>query len=253
MYSKWTGLAVLLLLVLVLAVPIVVSGGENGFWMWFTPSVTPEGHAIGELFNWVLWLCAVLFVVVHGFMLYFVLAYPSGSRESTPHTHGHLGIEVTWTLVPTLLMIILGIYTYNVYAGVIESHEDPFRVNVTAEQFRWKVKYPGNDITLSNRMVLPTNRNLQIEIESKDVLHSFFVPAFRMKQDAVPGMKTIMNISRITKTGEYDIRCAELCGVGHYRMTADLQVITSEAFEEWIGRSDQDARSNYLRKVLNSE
>lgn len=253
MQSKWTGLSVLLLLIFVLAIPVVTSGGEAGFWMWFTPSVTPEGHAIGTLFYWVLLLCAVLFIGIHAIMIYFAVAYQSGNRDSTPNTHGHLGIEVTWTIIPTLIMIFLGIYTYNVYANIVEVPEDPLEVEVTAQQFAWQVNYPDNDLQMSNQMVLPADRSVQFQLSSKDVLHSFYVPSFRMKQDAVPGMTTIMNVSEIEETGRYDIKCAELCGVGHYRMNAKIDVIEPDQFETWLNMSDKEKRSNYLKKVLPNE
>lgn len=253
MQSKWSGFAVLMLLVFVVAIPIVASGGESGFWMWFTPSITPEGDSIGTLFNWVLWLCGVLFVGIHAIMIYFAIAYQKGQRETTPGTHGHLGIEVTWTIIPTIIMVFLGIYTFDVYANVIEESEDPTVVEVTAQQFAWEFHYPDKNITMSNQLVLPSNQSLQFQIESMDVLHSFYVPSFRMKQDAVPGMQTILNISKITETGQYDIKCAELCGVGHYRMNADLYVLSPNKFSEWSSMSNKDKRSNYLKKVLPNE
>jgi cytochrome c oxidase subunit 2 len=198
-------------------------------------------------------LCTVLFVGIHAIMIYFAVAYQAGNRDSTPNTHGHLGIEVTWTIIPTLIMIFLGIYTYNVYASIVEPPEDPLTVNVTGQQFAWEVEYPDNELQMTNQMVLPTQRSIQFQIGSKDVLHSFYVPAFRMKQDAMPGMTTTMNVSNIEETGRYDIKCAELCGVGHYRMSAQLAVIEPDQFETWLSMSDKEKRSNYLKKVLPNE
>lgn len=258
MQSKWTGLSVLLLFVFVVTVPVVASAQGANLWMWFTPSITPAGDAIGTLFNWVLLLCTVLFVGVHAVMIYFAIAYREGNREETPDTHGHLGIEITWTIIPTLLMIFFGIYTFNVYASIVEPVEDPLTVNVTAQQFAWNASYPstgeGDDaISMNNQMVLPADRSIQIRLSSEDVLHSFFVPHLRMKQDAVPGMTTVINIEKIRKPGTYDIKCAELCGVGHYRMNANLTVVTSEQFDTWKNKESDDARKQYLKKVMSDE
>lgn len=258
MQSKWTGLSVLLLLVFIVTVPIVASAQGANLWMWFTPSITPSGDAIGTLFNWVLLLCSVLFVGIHAIMIYFAVAYREGNREETPDTHGHLGIEITWTIIPTLLMVFFGIYSYNVYASIVEPSEDPLVVNVTAQQFAWNTSYPSTGegeeaIAMNNQMVLPSNRSIRLQLNSKDVLHSFYVPHFRMKQDAVPGMTTVMNIKKITKTGKYDIKCAELCGVGHYRMNASLTVVTPEQFETWKNQESKDARQKYLKKVMSDE
>lgn len=258
MQSKWTGLSVILLLVFIVAVPIIASMQGANLWMWFTPAITPAGEAIGTLFNWVLLLCSVLFVGIHAIMIYFAIAYRQGNRDETPDTHGHLGIEITWTIIPTLLMVFFGIYSYNVYANIVEPTKDPMKINVTAQQFAWNVTYPSTGegeeaISMNNQMVLPSNRSLQFRISSKDVLHSFYVPHLRMKQDAVPGMTTVMNVKRINKTGKYRIKCAELCGVGHYRMNASVTVITPEQFETWKGKESSQARQQYLKKVMSDE
>lgn len=253
MYSKWTGLSILLLLGFVIAVPILASSGDPGFWMWFTPSVTPEGEAIGAIFYWILWLCAVLFVGIHAIMIYFAIVYREGEREETADTHGHLGIEVTWTIIPTILMVVFGLYTYDVYGQIVEPPEDALTVNVTAQQFAWQVEYPDQGIKMSNQMVLPSQRSIRFEINSMDVLHSFYVPSFRMKQDAVPGMTTVMSLKKIKENGQYDIKCAELCGVGHYRMNADLTVISPDQFDRWASLSSKDERANFIKKVLNDE
>lgn len=255
MQTKWTALAVVLLFLFVGMVPLMASGGNgSGFWMWFTESVTQEGDQIGTLFNWVLLLCGVLFVGIHAVMIYFVVAYREGAREETSDVHGHLGIELTWTVIPTVIMVLLGIYSFNVYSQVIASpEEEPLRVEVTALQFAWQVNYPNSDIQMSNRIVLPADRAVSFHLESEDVLHSFFVPSFRVKQDIVPGMTTHMNVSGIRETGHYDIRCAELCGVGHYRMTGDLTVLTSRQFQEWKSLPSAGERRDYVKKVTQNE
>lgn len=259
MQSKWTGLSVLLLLVFVVAVPVIASSQGANLWMWFTPAITPAGEAIGTLFNWVLLLCAVLFIGIHAIMIYFAIAYREGNRDETPDTHGHLGIEITWTIIPTLLMVFFGIYSYNVYANIVNPPKNPIKIDVSAQQFAWTVSYPesaenkDDAITMNNQMVLPSDRSLQLRLTSKDVLHSFFVPHLRVKQDAVPGMTTVINVKKIQETGKYDIRCAELCGVGHYRMNASLTVVSPEEFKTWQNKESQQARQQYLKKVMSDE
>lgn len=254
MQTKWTALSVTLLFVFVGIVPLVASGGQGpSFWMWFNEAITPEGDQIGTLFNWVLLLCGVLFVGIHAAMLYFVVAYRKGVREETSDVHGHLGIELTWTIIPTIIMVLLGIYSFNVYSQVIQPDEDPLQVDVTALQFAWRVHYPDSDIQMSNRMVLPTERAVRLSLESEDVLHSFFVPQFRVKQDVVPGMTTRLNVSRIRRTGQYSIKCAELCGVGHYRMLADLTVVTPKQFKQWKSLPSAQQRRDFIQKVTQNE
>jgi len=253
--TKWTALAVLLLFLFVGLVPLMAGGGDGpSFWMWFSEAVTPEGEQIGTLFNWVLALCGVLFVGIHAVMIYFAVAYREGVLEETSSAHGNLSIELTWTIIPTIIMIALGIYTFNVYSQVIAPPPgEPLQVRVSALQFAWEVSYPESDIEMTNQMVLPADRPVQFTLESQDVLHSFFVPEFRMKQDAVPGMTTRMNLGKIQRTGRFTIRCAELCGVGHYRMMADLTVVEPEQFQRWKALPTAGERRDYIQKVTQHE
>lgn len=307
MQTKWTTLSVLTMLVFVALVPVVASLGTGpGFWMWLPEAVTPAGHDIGTLFNWVLFLTVILFVDIHVIMVYFVLRYPEPSEEErellslaggnmawsvvpsvlltvvgyylfapvqpgigtgvvallflvahtiglglilregdhepsrTAKTHGHLGIEITWTIIPTIIMVVLGIYTFNVYSRVTTAPSDPLDVEVVGRQFQWTFDYKpieleGQDLT--NRLILPADRPIQLHMNSPDVLHSFFVPSFRTKQDLVPGRETKLNIRRISRTGHYEIKCAELCGVGHYRMLGDLLVVKPALFDRLMALS----------------
>ncbi len=302
MQTKWTALSVLTMLVFVALVPVVASLGPGpGFWMWMPEAITPAGKSIGTLFDWVLFLTAILFIDIHVIMVYFVLRYPEPSEEGqrellslaggnmawsvlpsvvltavgyylfgqgqagagvwgmallflivhtlvmalilregdhepdrTAETHGHLGVEITWTIVPTIIMVVLGIYTFNVYSSVTTAPENPLDVDVVGKQFQWTFDYAPVDVEgrdLTNRLILPAERPIQLHMKSPDVLHSFFVPSFRIKQDLVPGLETKLNIRRINRTGHYDIKCAELCGVGHYRMLGDVLVVEPGLFD----------------------
>jgi len=118
---------------------------------------------------------------------------------------------------------------------------------VTAEQFAWNIRYPGgdgrfetaDDITTINQLHLPVQRTVLIHLKSKDVIHGFFVPQFRLKQDAVPGITGRLWVSATT-TGNFEIACAELCGLGHYRMRGFLTIESPEAFQTWLAQAQRE-------------
>lgn len=192
-------------------------------------------------------------LLLHFIIMYLVLHESDWHGQETSERHGHLGIEITWTIIPSIIMIFLGIHTFNVYSKVIKPVDNAQKVSVVGKQFAWEVEYPNTDLQFSNRLVLPSNTPITLNLSSTDVLHSFYVPEFRQKQDVVPGQETTMHIEKIRETGKYSIKCAELCGVGHYRMIADLYVITPEQFDKFISFETRDKSIEYLKKVTPSE
>jgi cytochrome c oxidase subunit 2 len=199
------------------------------------------------------WLYGALFFVGHTLVMYYLLHEDDFSGEETSDVHGHLGVEITWTIIPTIIMIVLGIYSFEVYSKITTPVEDPVHVQVTGLQFAWQVDYPDRDVSLNNRLVLPSDRAIQLHMSSNDVLHSFYVPSLRMKQDLVPGQETHMFIESINRSGTYDIRCAELCGVGHYRMDGTLYVLSPDDYDEFLSFESRGDRIQFLEKVSGNE
>lgn len=209
------------------------------------PNFSTQGVQIDNLFWLVFWLTAIAFVLVEFGVLWFLWRYRARDGHRAKYTHGHLGAEIVWTAVPALTMIFLGIYSGRIWAGIRSPDSFPqnaLTIGVTAKQFEWNVTYPGadrvlgndDDFTIRNRFEFPVNEPVVVRLQSEDVIHSFFVPELRVKQDAVPGM-TIPIWFEATDTGEFQIACAELCGLGHYRMRARVVVHEAEAFEQWYG------------------
>lgn len=202
--------------------------------------------------NFLWW--GVAFFIVHTALIYLLIREDEFFGDRTSDVHGHLGVEITWTIIPTLIMIMLGIYSFEIYSSITTPLEDPVHVQVTGRQFAWQTQYDdGQEITLNNRVVVPANRPIQFHLNSPDVLHSFFVPAFRMKQDLVPGQETHMFVKKINQTGQFKITCAELCGVGHYQMRATLFVLPPEQFDQFISYESRGERVDYLEKVTANE
>jgi cytochrome c oxidase subunit 2 len=208
----------------------------------------PEGvstyaHKIDSIFYLILWITGVIFIAVEALLLFFLLRYrhKEGESRRAIYTHGNNRLEVIWTIVPAVICVVLALLSRSVWAE-IKQHmpTDALNLEIQGEQFAWNIRYPGpdnklhtdDDLLTLNQLHFPVGRPVVVTLTSKDVIHSFFLPEFRVKQDAVPGMSTRIWFEA-TRTGNWEIACAELCGLGHYRMKGFVTVETPEAFEAW--------------------
>ncbi len=215
------------------------------FFDWFPENFSTYGTAIDELFYWILGITGVVFVATEFLLFWFLFRYRARPGGRARYTHGSLVAEIVWTIIPALILVVLAFYAQRVWSDIRDHPpKDPFVLRVTARQFQWKILYPGpdkefgttDDFESLNQMHVPMGRAILVELRSEDVIHSFFLPNFRVKQDAVPGI-----VSRVwfepMKTGEWEIACAELCGHGHYSMRGFLTVESPEAFDAWYKTS----------------
>jgi cytochrome c oxidase subunit 2 len=210
--------------------------------VWLPPVVSTTGPAIDQLFYTILWITGIAFVLVQVSLVIFLLAYRRTPQRRATYIHGNTAVEIVWTVIPTIILIVLAVHSQKVWAVVRGTPPPPgLEVEITGEQFAWNVRYQGpdglwdtpDDVTTINQLHLPVNETVLFHLKSKDVIHSFFVPQFRMKQDAVPGLTTRMWVSA-TRPGEFEVVCAELCGLGHYRMRGFLFIDTPEAYQAWM-------------------
>lgn len=225
---------------------------------WFPVDVSEHGHMIDGLFNFILYLTGAIFVGT-GMVLFWVLWKYDAERvqENVMYTHGSHTLEVVWSILPAATLLFIAIYqmdtwhsekmAYPMLAGVdnVLGTDDDIRrppiAEVTGRQFEWRIRYPGEDGVLGTRddlftvndLHIPVGEETVITIKSQDVLHSFFLPNFRLKQDLVPGMKQQVWFTPTTE-GEYDIVCAELCGWGHYKMRGRITVESRADYEQFI-------------------
>jgi len=221
---------------------------------WSLPlNISTQGVQIDNLFWLIFWLTAVAFVLVEVGVLWFLWRYRAREGHRARYTHGHLGAEIVWTAVPALTMIFLGIYSGRIWAGIKSPDsfpKDALTINVTAKQFEWNVTYPGadrvlgneDDFTIRNRFEIPAHQPVVVNLESEDVIHSFFIPELRVKQDAVPG-KVIPIWFEATQAGDFQIACAELCGLGHYSMRASVVIHEPEDYERWYNEQTGAAQT----------
>jgi len=254
----------------VLIFGLVVIGGvaltlaARNLW-WLPPVASVHGLEIDRLFYTTLVVTGIVYIGVHVLLAGFVWRYSARGEERAYHWHEDHTLELTYTLVPTVILVSLVSMGAVVWTRV---HSAPppnaAVVDVRAEQFGWLARYPGPDGSfgrveprlintsknpmgldptdadaaddiVSRELHLVVNQPVRIRLRAKDVIHSFFLPQFRVKQDAVPGVTNEIWFVP-TREGDYDIVCAQLCGVGHYIMRGKLKVESQQAFDAWLAQ-----------------
>ena len=199
------------------------------------PLASTQGVTIDWLFGIHLKLIAVLFALVIVFMLYSIVVFRRrpGDLTEGQYIHGNTRLEIAWTVIPLIIVAVMGYIGVVTLRDVTASSPDEMVVEVTGSQWSWRFDYPEQGLT-STELILPVNQPIRFEITSTDVIHNLWVPEFRVKQDAVPGA---VNLLRVTPTvvGNYKVRCAELCGLRHSQMLADVRVLERSEFNSWVG------------------
>ena len=207
---------------------------------WLPSSASREAGRIDFVFWFVTGICIFVFSIVAAVILYAVWKFrvkPDDDSDGPP-IHGHTGLEILWTAVPTLLVTAIAIVSAIVLAKDDAAGANPLRINVYAQQFFWSFDYPGYGNKTSAVLRLPVDRSVVLTMHAKDVLHSFWVPEFRQKQDLVPGLHPTLHITP-NKVGTYSLMCTELCGVGHALMRSRVVVMQPAAFEQWAKKKAQ--------------
>ncbi|MEM7537298.1 MAG: cytochrome c oxidase subunit II [Chloroflexota bacterium] len=213
-----------------------------------------EALTIDAMIGWHVLLIAFLFALVFVFMIYAIIVFRKreGDDEEGEHFHGHLGLEVGWTVAPVILVLIFCVYGVQSLNEITKVEENEMVVTATGFQWAWSFEYPvGEDESfIDTTLVLPVNANILMELESTDVLHSFWVPEFRVKQDLVPGQTTNLRFTP-SVPGEYKLRCAELCGLTHWNMLATVLVLEQAEYDDWY--SQKLAENNINVETLASK
>jgi cytochrome c oxidase subunit II len=192
-------------------------------------------EAIDPVFMFIFSACLVLLIGITAVMLFFVVRYHrSRAPEPTSQVSANLSLEIVWILLPTLLVMAMFYYGWSGYLTLRTVPKDALPVTATARMWSWSFSYPNGKT--SPKLFVPVGKPVRVELVSKDVLHGFFVPAFRVKRDAVPGMNNYAWFVA-SKPGSYDIFCSSYCGTGHSGMISTVEALPGEAFEEWLEQS----------------
>jgi cytochrome c oxidase subunit II len=241
---------------------------------WLPVGASALAPAIDQHFNTTYILMGIVFVAAQ-FSLG-VLVWRYRDRKDAPqakYSHGNMKLEIIWTVLTAVLFVGLNLMSSSIWASERFRPANPgaVRVEVTGMQFAWYFRYPGPDGTfgatkpeledassggegalgldakdpaskddvVSSTMFVPVNREVEVILRAHDVIHSFFVPAMRFKQDTVPGLAIHMHFTP-TQTGDYEIACAELCGMGHYKMHGMLKVVSQDEFDKWLASREAE-------------
>ncbi|MDO8548680.1 MAG: cytochrome c oxidase subunit II [Ignavibacteria bacterium] len=181
---------------------------------------------------WVVMVISVFFLVVITFsMVYFVIKYSRKKNPKAENIHGNVTLEVTWTVIPTILVLIMFWYGWVGYKQMTEAPEDSMVIDVTAQMWKWTFKYQNG--VQADTLYVPLKKNVRLNLHSLDVNHAFFVPAFRVKKDVIPNRNNFVWFN-ISETGSYNIMCAEYCGLNHSNMYSKVIVIPEQNFNFWL-------------------
>lgn len=206
--------------------------GDINETFWFPPQASTFAQEVDIFYHYILWICIFFFTLIVVGMVLFVMWYRKRPGYEGSHEAVHNNaLEVTWTVIPTLIVIWIFARGTEGYLDMARPPAETIDINVTARKWAWTFQYPNG--ALSEELHVPNNKAVRLRMRSDDVLHSLFVPAFRCKTDVVPGRVNIMWFQAI-KEGEFDLFCTEYCGDKHSEMLAKVVVHEESAYQAWV-------------------
>jgi cytochrome c oxidase subunit II len=211
---------------------------------WLPPVASKQRDRIDLVFWFTTGICIAVFALVAAVIAYSLLKFrvrPDDDSDGPP-IHGHTGIEIVWTAVPAILVTAISVVSAVVLVQNGNAGSNHLNVDVSARQFAWTFSYPDEGGLTSAQLRLPLDRPVKLHLQSLDVIHSFWVPQFGQKQDALPGQDTSLVITP-TKVGTYPVICTELCGLGHALMRTSAIVMKPAAFQAWVRKQKNAAKA----------
>jgi cytochrome c oxidase subunit 2 len=203
-------------------------------------SVTEEGRAVYGLYNLFLYIAAVVFVVVSGLVIWSVVRYRRRGDELPKQTHGNNRLELTWTLIPTVIVLVLFVFTMQAQNKVLDRSGQPdVSVTVAAFQWSWRFIYEGTGAEIVGtpesvpELVLPVGQTVRVKLVSVDVVHSFYVPQTLFKRQAIPGTDNEFDLT-FERVGLYHGQCTQFCGLQHPDMIFRVRVVTQGEYQSWL-------------------
>ena len=257
-----------------------MSHGVLGFGLWLVSSaafaeyglnfpkpVTSIGHRVLELHNIILLICVVIFIIVFGFMFYSIYAHRKSKGYKAAKFHDNVKLEVVWTVIPFVILVTMAIPSTATLLEMDDVSKSEMTVKVTGYQWKWKYDYPDQNVSffsnlstpreqienkaakggnylleVDNPLVLPVGKKVRFVVTANDVIHAWWVPAFAVKKDAIPGFVNEV-WARVDEPGVYRGQCAELCGKDHGYMPIVVQAVSPEEFDKWVSLQKDKAAS----------
>ena len=207
---------------------------------WFPAQASAQAHETDTLYHVLVIASIPIFVLVTTVILYSVWQFrmkPGEELKDGPPIHGNTRLEVFWTAIPTVLLLGLVGYSFVVLHNNEKQPAREIQIEVTAQQFAWSYQYPsaitGGAPLSSTQLYVPKGESVEFNLHSKDVIHAFWIPAFRIQEDVVPGITTHWRATP-DRLGDYPVVCNLLCGLGHSLMRSTVHVVTPSAFQAWL-------------------
>ena len=207
---------------------------KNGS-VWFPESRSTLSSNVDLLYNVIFWGSTLIFVILLAIVIFFLVKYKRTKRnfKAKRQVTDNLKLELAWTIIPLFFLMAIFWWGFKDYLKLTIAPPDSMKIRVTAKKWLWKFEYPQYGVKLLNELVVPVDQPIKLIMSSEDVLHSFFIPNFRVKKDAVPNYYSSLWFEA-NKPGVYRIFCTEYCGDGHSVMGAQLRVLSREDFDDWV-------------------
>jgi cytochrome c oxidase subunit 2 len=223
---------------------------------WVMPDnvVSTFGQSLDNMWLVILWITGIVFVITEITLVVFMVKYRHREGRKAEYIHGSNNAEVLWTTITFVIVIGIAFYSKGLWDEIRDPDRIPanaYPINMIATQFEWNATYAGadgqfdtsDDFVSRNVLHIPVAQPVVVNLIAQDVIHSFFLPEFRVKQDAVPGMITPVWFEA-TRTGEFTLACAELCGLGHYTMGGTVIVHSQADFQDWLAEQQAEAEDD---------
>ncbi len=260
----------MILAVTIWLITLVTAVAFAGKYWWFPESASSHGAALDGQFVVTLVVTGAVFIAAQVALGYLIVRYRDRPGASARYSHGSTKLEVLWTTATGILFFLMVLPGQSIWADLYirQAPSDSLRIEITGQQFAWNIRYPGpdgtfgrvspeliddsagnpvgldfNDPAAADDLVLPTmaipvNRPIELLLRSKDVTHAFFVRELRIKQDTVPGLMIPVRFTA-THLGQFEIACAELCGLGHHRMRSFIDVLSEADYANWLAEMSE--------------
>lgn len=223
-----------------------VAGQGKGGSFWLPPEGSTSAQEVDSVFSFILWICIFFFVLIVALMVIFIIRYRAKRPdEMGPPIQHNNALEITWTVIPIILVVIIFWLGFKGFMDMVTPPANAYEVQVTGQQWKWLFTYPNGYI--DEKLHVPVNRPVTLVMSSDDVIHSLYIPAFRVKRDVFPGRYTKAWFKAL-KPGTYPIYCAEYCGRNHSGMLTECRVHPPGEFEQWLENA-----SNFLDRMSPEE
>jgi cytochrome c oxidase subunit 2 len=247
MYGR---LPIVKMLLATLAATVVISAVMLSI-NWDGQEASTAAPKIDDLLNVMIVISSFVFslvMVMLGYALYKFRAKPGDESDGEP-IHGNTRLEIAWTLIPTVIVLFGGGYSWKVLNEIEETHKGAMTVDVFSQQYAWSFAYPGKgNKFVEGEFHVPVNRQISFKMHAQDVIHSFWVPEWRIKKDNVPGITTTATVTP-DKVGTYQLICTELCGFGHASMRAKVVVESQSKFDKWVASLEKTTPKPFMESI----